>query len=577
MFKIQEKGDKMRTGATFRSFGIAAAALLVFGALATAAFAAGTPAGTVISNFAIGNYKDANGNALAQVTSNTVTTTVTQVAGSDATPATATQGIGPGVRVTYPATITNTGNGSDSLTIALNTTGLPSGWTAAVYRDANGDGILQQSEIDAGPVTQTGTLAADGIFKVIVAVTSDAQATSGTSGTVILTTTSTFNSTVSDTGTFTTTIAAAVIYMTKSASPTSPKPGDVVTYTIAWGNSGTDTAYAVVIRDTVKTNTTYIANSVTIGGASQTDASDGDKTTVSGGVITVNWGSSPPAQTSTITFQARVNAGVAAGATVGNVAVVNYQSPAGNAQPAVTSNTSTLTIAALAGVSVAPDSMHTDQQTGDTNLHPFTVTNTGNSNDTYDLTSWGRYWVWEIWRDLDGNKIIDDGDYKITDTDGDGKGDTGALASGVSAAFVARTTVPAGSSDGQMGLHIVTATSSVDTSVSDTSKKSTAVHAPVLTLAKSVSPTGSQPPGTVLTYTTTYNNTGSGYATTVVLVDQIPTSTTYVTGSIKVDGVAQTDSSDTDYAKLETGSVIVSFPTLGASTSGTFSFQVKIK
>lgn len=42
-------------------------------------WAADTPAGTVISNFAIGNYKDVNGNSLPQVRSNTVTTMVAAV------------------------------------------------------------------------------------------------------------------------------------------------------------------------------------------------------------------------------------------------------------------------------------------------------------------------------------------------------------------------------------------------------------------------------------------------------------------------------------------------------------------
>lgn len=566
----------MRTGTIIMRFSVVSLVLLAFVAMAASVFAAGTPAGTVISNFAIGNYKDANGNSLPQVTSNTVTTTVAQVAGVDVTPASGAQNGGPGQTIAYPVTITNNGNGSDNLTLALDTSGLPVGWTGAVYYDANGDGVLQQSEMDAGPVIQTGTLAADATFKVIVSVTSSAVTVSGDAGAVTLTATSTFDTNVSDSGTFTTTIAAAVVSPSKSVNPASPQSGDVITYTILGGNSGNDTAFNAVFRDTIPANTTYIANSVTLNGASQTDVADGDVTTVSGGVVTINRGDVAPGVTGTIAFQVQVNAGVTAGTSVGNVAVVNYESPEGNAQPTASSNTSTFTVSASAGVSVTPDSIHTDQQTGDTNLHPFTVTNTGNSNDTFELVSWGKYWVWEIWRDLDGNEIIDDGDYQITDTDGDGAPDTGDIVPGGTQSFIARTTIPPGSPDGQLGLHIVTATSSVDPTISDTSKKTTAVHAPVLTLAKSVAPTGDQPPGTVLTYTTTYTNSGSGPATVVVLVDQIPANTTYVPGSIKVDGVAVTDADDGDFAKFEAGSVVVSFPTLGALTSGTFSFQVTI-
>ena len=225
---------------------------------------------------------------------------------------------------------------------------------------------------------------------------------------------------------------------------------------------------------------------------------------------------------------------------------------------------------------MTPDSTYTVQQTGDIIIHPFTVTNTGNTVDTFELTSSGKYWVWEIWRDLDGNGIIDGGDYQIINTDGDGIPDTGEMPPGVSETFVTRTTIPAGSSDGQFGLHIITATSSVDLTVSDTSRRATLVQAPVLALAKSVVPTGSQPPGTVLTYSTTYTNSGSGSATDVTLVDQIPSNTTYVPGSIKVDGNAQTDANDTDFGRFESSSVVVAFPTLGAGTSGTFTFQVTI-
>jgi uncharacterized repeat protein (TIGR01451 family) len=566
----------MKTATIIMRFSVLSLALLAFVAMAASVFAAGTPAGTVISNFAIGNYKDANGNSLPQVTSNTVTTTVAQVAGVDVTPGSGAQNGGPGQTVAYPVTITNNGNGSDNLTITLDTSGLPVGWTGAVYYDANGDGVLQQSEIDAGAVTQTGTLAADATFKVIVSVTPSAGAVNGDAGAVTLTATATFDTNVSDSGTFTTTTAAVVISPIKSVSHVSPQSGDVVTYSIVGGNSGDDTAFNVVKRDTIPANTTYIANSVTLNGASQTDAADGDKTTVSGGVVTIVKGDVAPGVTGTITFQVRVNAGVPAGTSVSNVVVVDYESPEGNAQPTTSTNTSTFIVSASAGVSVTPDSIHTDQQTGDTNLHPFTVTNTGNSNDTFELVSWGKHWVWEIWRDLDGNEIIDDGDYQITDTDGDGAPDTGEIVPGGANGFVARTTLPAGSPDGQLGLHIVTATSSVDPTISDTSKKTTAVHAPVLTLAKSVAPAGDQLRGTVLTYTTTYTNSGSGHATAVALVDQIPANTTYVPGSIKVDGVAVTDADDGDFAKFETGSVVVSFPTLGALTSGTFSFQVTI-
>ena len=83
------------------------------------ALAAGTPAGTVISNQAYVDYNDANGNPLTRVFSNTVTTTVTQVAGVDIAPDTATKLAAQGTTVAFPATITNTGNGSDTYDLVV--------------------------------------------------------------------------------------------------------------------------------------------------------------------------------------------------------------------------------------------------------------------------------------------------------------------------------------------------------------------------------------------------------------------------------------------------------------------------
>ncbi len=56
----------------------------------------------------------------------------------------------------------------------------------------------------------------------------------------------------------------------------------------------------------------------------------------------------------------------------------------------------------------------------------------------------------------------------------------------------------------------------------------TKILQPLLTLTKSVSPTGTFRPGETLTYTLTLTNDGTGPATNVVVNDPIPTNTTYV-------------------------------------------------
>jgi uncharacterized repeat protein (TIGR01451 family) len=54
---------------------------------------------------------------------------------------------------------------------------------------------------------------------------------------------------------------------------------------------------------------------------------------------------------------------------------------------------------------------------------------------------------------------------------------------------------------------------------------------PQLSLSKSVSPAGSQIPGTDLTYTITFTNTGGAAARSLIIADQIPANTDFKTGS----------------------------------------------
>lgn len=140
-----------------RKLFLALAAILLLAVVAApSATAVGTLAGTAISNQAYVDYKDANGNAMTRVYSNTVTTTVTQVAGVDTSPATgATNGI-PGTDVPHAVTVCNIGNGSDTISLAAVS---DKGWTVRIYKDDDGDGIWDPTELTL--VTSTGVLAAD--------------------------------------------------------------------------------------------------------------------------------------------------------------------------------------------------------------------------------------------------------------------------------------------------------------------------------------------------------------------------------------------------------------------------------
>ncbi|HOT36038.1 MAG TPA: hypothetical protein PLT86_05190, partial [Candidatus Latescibacteria bacterium] len=183
----------------------------------------------------------------------------------------------------------------------------------------------------------------------------------------------------------------------------------------------------------------------------------------------------------------------------------------------------------------------------------------------------------QIWLDANNDGIPgNDGDVLLTDTDGDGKVDTRSIPAGTVAHIIVAVVVTPGTMDMTVDATTVTIASSVDPTVTGTVTLTTTVHAPVLSIVKSVSPTGAQPPGTVLTYTVVVTNNGHGTATALQIVDMIPTNTTYQAGTIKVNGIARTDAIDGDGARFEGGAIQVRFTAMGPGSSNTFTFDVKI-
>jgi uncharacterized repeat protein (TIGR01451 family) len=244
--------------------------------------------------------------------------------------------------------------------------------------------------------------------------------------------------------------------------------------------------------------------------------------------------------------------------------------------------------------------------------YAFTVTNTGNAPDTIDLTyisSMG--WAYAIWHDVDGNGIPGtDGDVLLTDTDADGKIDTGVLAQGGNIALLAVVTIPAGTSDATVDTTVITGATSIknpETNDYDTSAvtMTTTVKSPVLSISKALTyveqPAGITPatctptdtatgvpcifvPGSKITYQITATNNGTGNATAVVMTDIIPANTTYVTGSIRTGSstgslVARTDAADADGGRYEAGAVIAGSSgniTLGPAGTWVMEFKVTV-
>jgi len=585
------------------------------------AMAVGTLAGTAISNQAYADYKDANGNAMTRVYSNTVSVTVSQVAGVNIVPPTVTSTGKNGDVIYFLAQLFNTGNANDTQTFTYATSGDWTPTSVRMFYDVNNDHVY-----NAGDILLTETAPGSKTFKTVngagapvpilpdddydvvmeVTVPNAAAAPNNSSSIITITTRSDFDNTKTATGTYTTTVLAASIASVKThtpaGTPTYLKPGDLITYTITLTNSGSISGDVITVTDPFPANLTYVPGSIKInvngaGFVAKTDAADNDgvkydtgtRSVIApdGGVLTL-----PAGQTWAVQFQATLNAGTLSGSAVTNQATVSYTS--GTSTVSVQTNGDTFLVSTLAGIDLNSTATPKTGNPGDQIVYPFTAVNNGNASDTIDLTvASTQGWVWKIWVDANGDGIPgNDGDYLITDTNGNGKLDTGVLAQNGLINLLAVATVPVGAANGTTDTITIGGASVNDPTKTDTQAFTTTVKAPVMSVAKGIiaiqapnggavctptNTTNGSPctvvPGSLLTYQVTATNSGNGNATSVVFTDITPQYTTYKAGSIKTGSsagtaTARTDATDGDGAEYNSGARAVVVPDGGTLTLG---------
>lgn len=307
------------------------------------AHAAGTAAGTNITNKATAKYT--TGGGTISTDSNTITVTVAEllnvsVTWQDASPVVVAAG-GTNRIVTYK--VTNTGNGSEGFALAVNTAVGGDQFDptlASIYLDTNGNGTYDSgTDVLYTSGTNDPTLAADGSVDVFVLSNIPTGLADGNLGNVQLTATSKTGSGAAGTvlagkgdggvdavigtsGAIKTTTATyqvsnITVALNKSATVTDPfggnkpVPGATIHYTIAATATGTGTAVGVIIVDLIPANTTYSAGTLKLNGTSLSDAKDADAGDVGGttaGTVTVGLGDlTTSSGTKTITFDVKIN------------------------------------------------------------------------------------------------------------------------------------------------------------------------------------------------------------------------------------------------------------------------------
>ena len=108
-------------------------------------------------------------------------------------------------------------------------------------------------------------------------------------------------------------VSAATVTLVKSAvvtnslSTADPIPGATITYTIVATVAGSGSVSGLAITDDIPADTAYVPGSITLGGGALTDAADADAGDYNGTRISVALGTVAGGQTRTVTFQTTID------------------------------------------------------------------------------------------------------------------------------------------------------------------------------------------------------------------------------------------------------------------------------
>ncbi len=306
----------------------------------SSAHAAGTTAGTTISNTATATYTDTGGNPRS-TNSNQVDIKVDElldvtVAKADPGPVPVTPG---STNQVLSFTVTNTGNGSEAFNLTP-TTAIGGDQfdptTTSIVIDTNNNGVYDPG-VDTVYTAGSNdlTLAPDQSKRVFVLSTipgggndldrgdldllAAARTGTGPAGTIFAgqgqgggdAVVGTTGADGVDRGAYV--VQSATMTFVKSATVLDPfggsrsVPGSIVTYTLVATISGTGTLTNLAIGDTVPANTTYQPGTILFQGSAMSDAADADAAQFASNAVTVQLGTVAGGQTRTVTFKVRIN------------------------------------------------------------------------------------------------------------------------------------------------------------------------------------------------------------------------------------------------------------------------------
>ena len=463
---------------------------------------AGTPDGTILENVAVMNYDDANGNPYPEEPGTATTTVTAPVMTFDKSADVATAN--PGDQITYTLSYHNTGSGTATGVVIQDTipehvtfissTPSPSSISGRVYTYSIGS-VAGGASGTVTIVVKVNAFVPDGTQLVNVATFNYDDANG--------------NSYPEKSDSATTTVIAPVMTFTKTASAEYADPGDEVTYTLAYENTGTGWATGVVVTDTIPDHVTYVSSSP-------------GYDSVSGRTYTWNVGDVGPGDDGTITITVEINAGTPDQTGLTDHATLDYADANGNIYPQMTDCATTTVTAPVMTFTKSADVSQADP--GDVITYTLHYKNTGtgvatgvvvkdtissyttfyDANPSYSSVN-GRTYTWNV----------------------------GTVPAGSEGDIILKVKVNAGVPDGTEIPNTATldyddANGNPDNQLSD--EVTVTVTAPVMSFSK-VADVQFADPGDTITYTLTYSNEGAGWATGVVVTDTIPELVTFQTAN----------------------------------------------
>ena len=338
-----------------RALALTLLAALAAGGRAAAAPDGATGAGAVISNRAEATYTDAEGVGFATV-SPTVTVTVSTVAAVTVTPdeTESSANVSPGERVVRLFRVCNTGNTADFYTITSAEVSAPAALVSLHY-DSDGSGALSDGD---RPVTLDSTMSPRLARAQCVGVLAVIDTNGGRVGELLTarivarsSVTGSVNAGAQDSGTIINAYGNGA-RLTSPADPALPpvklvegreqvttSPGQVLSYTISFRNSGDTPARNVRLQDDLPEGLDYVPGTLRLGARALSDAPDADEGSVAGRRLEIRLAQVAPGEVVEGGFQARPAGGVAHGQGLVNTLVAS----ADNA-PAVSSTAATAVV-----------------------------------------------------------------------------------------------------------------------------------------------------------------------------------------------------------------------------------------